>query len=54
MKELRVEMQPRDGGLVITTHYPKEDDGIGSIFDWLVGDHVDAAGDATSSPCRAR
>lgn len=42
LQELRVEMQPRDGGLVIKTHYPKGHDGIGSIFDWLVGDHVDA------------
>ena len=42
LQELRVEMQPRDGGLVIKTHYPKDHDGIGSIFDWLTGDHVDA------------
>ena len=42
LQELRVEMQPRDGGLVITTHYPKDQDGIGSIFDWLTGDHIDA------------
>jgi hypothetical protein len=42
LQELRVEMQPRDGGLVITTHYPKEDHGIASIFDWLSGDHIDA------------
>ncbi|HKR64711.1 MAG TPA: DUF4097 family beta strand repeat-containing protein [Thermoanaerobaculia bacterium] len=37
---LRVEMQPSNGGLVITTHYPKNGDGGGSLFDWLVGDHV--------------
>lgn len=42
LKELRVEIQPRDGGLVITTHYPKEEHGITSIFDWLSGDHIDA------------
>ena len=42
MKELRVEMQQRDGGLVIITHYPKEHDGIGSFFDWLSGDDIDA------------
>ena len=42
LKELRVEMQPRDGGLVITTHYPKEEHGFSSIFDWLSGDHIDA------------
>src|SRR5215213_8343594 len=27
MKELRVELQPRDGGLAIITHYPKEEHG---------------------------
>jgi hypothetical protein len=43
MKELRVDLQPRDGGLVVTTHYPKEHDGIGSFFDWLSGDDVDAS-----------
>lgn len=43
MKELRVEMQPRDGGLVITTHFPKHDRDISSIFDWILGDHVDAS-----------
>lgn len=42
LAELRVEMQPRAGGLVVTTHYPKDDRGIASIFDWLSGDHVDA------------
>jgi hypothetical protein len=36
LRDLRVEMQPRDGGLVITTHYPKHDDG-GSILDWIFG-----------------
>jgi hypothetical protein len=42
LQELRVEMQPRDGGLVIITHYPKDQQGIASIFDWLSGDHIDA------------
>lgn len=42
LSELRVEMQPRDGGLVVTTHYPKQDQGMTSILDWLSGDHVDA------------
>ena len=41
MKELRVEFQQRDGGLNVITHYPKESNG-GSIFDWLLGDDVDA------------
>lgn len=41
MQNLRVEMQPRDGGLVIRTHYPRENGG-GSFFDWLLGDHIDA------------
>jgi putative adhesin len=39
LRDLRVELQPRDGGLVITTHYPKHNDG-GSILDWLLGDSV--------------
>jgi Putative adhesin len=41
MNELRVEMQPRNGGLVITTRYPQEHDG-GSFFGWLFGDNVEA------------
>lgn len=39
LRELRVELQPKDGGLVITTHYPKNNWGD-TIFDWLFGDHV--------------
>jgi hypothetical protein len=39
LRDLRVELQPRDGGLVITTHYPKHGDG-GSILDWILGDSV--------------
>jgi Putative adhesin len=42
LKELRVEMQPRDGGLVVTTHYPKNSEGVGGILSWLSGDHIDA------------
>lgn len=42
MKELRVDIQSRDGGLVITTHYPKESSGATSIFSWLMGDDIDA------------
>ena len=41
LKELRVEFQQRDGGLVITTKYPEED-GFSSFFDWLKGDDIDA------------
>ena len=42
MKALRVDLQPRDGGLVIDTIYPRENSGPGSIFAWLTGDHVNA------------
>ena len=41
LKELRVDIQAKDGGLVIDTRYPK-DDGISSFFDWLKGDRVSA------------
>ncbi|HYH09975.1 MAG TPA: DUF4097 family beta strand repeat-containing protein [Thermoanaerobaculia bacterium] len=41
LKELRVEMTPRDGGLVVTTRYPRQGD-ASSIVDWLFGDHVQA------------
>jgi DUF4097 and DUF4098 domain-containing protein YvlB len=41
MDALRVEIQPRNGGLVITTRYPNEKGGS-SIFGWLLGDHIDA------------
>lgn len=40
MKALRVDLQPRDGGLVIDTIYPREKDG--SIFAWILGDRVEA------------
>ncbi|HEX8254925.1 MAG TPA: DUF4097 family beta strand repeat-containing protein [Thermoanaerobaculia bacterium] len=42
LRELRVDMQQRDGGLVITTKYPKHNGGAASIFDWFAGKHVDA------------
>jgi hypothetical protein len=41
LKELKVEMTPRDGGLVVNTRYPRNE-GMSSIFDWLTGDHVNA------------
>ena len=42
MKELRVDIQQRDGGLVITTHYPNEGHSAAGFFDWLFGDDIDA------------
>jgi hypothetical protein len=42
MRELRVDMQPRDGGLVVTTHYPRRSDGLSGILSWLSGDDVNA------------
>jgi DUF4097 and DUF4098 domain-containing protein YvlB len=42
MTELRVEIEQRDGGLRITTRYPKENRGPGAIFDWILGSHIDA------------
>lgn len=42
MRELRVEMKQRDGGLVVETHYPKENDGWGGLFGWMSGDRVQA------------
>jgi Putative adhesin len=41
MKALKVEMQPRDGGLVVITHHPRNK-GHETIFDWFLGDHVNA------------
>ena len=43
MRELRVELKPVDGGLMITTHEPRRSDGPSSIFSWLLGDHVNAS-----------
>ena len=40
MKELVIEMQPRNGGLVVKTHHPKRSEGASGFFDWLLGDHV--------------
>jgi Putative adhesin len=42
MKEMRVEFQQRDGGLVINTIHPESKNGLG-FFDWLVGDHVNGS-----------
>jgi len=41
MKELKVTIEQRNGGVVITTHHPRRGDG-GSIFDWLLGNHMQA------------
>jgi DUF4097 and DUF4098 domain-containing protein YvlB len=38
---LRVEMQAQDGGVVVTTHMPRRN-GDGTIFDWLLGNNVEA------------
>jgi len=43
MKELRVDMTPRNGGLVITTKQPEESEGLNGIFAWLTGDRVEAS-----------
>jgi DUF4097 and DUF4098 domain-containing protein YvlB len=40
LKALRVELQPRDGGLDINTRYPKRGDH--SILGWLFGDDIEA------------
>lgn len=42
LKELRVEMTPKDGGLVVNTHYPRKNEGLASLFDLFSGDHVQA------------
>lgn len=42
LNDLRVDIQPRDGGLVIDTHYPKENHGAGALFSWILGDRVEA------------
>lgn len=43
LKQLRVDLQPRDGGLVVTTHYPRRNDSAWtSFFDWLGGDDFNA------------
>ncbi|HEY0158777.1 MAG TPA: DUF4097 family beta strand repeat-containing protein [Thermoanaerobaculia bacterium] len=42
LRELRVDMTPQNGGLVITTKYPKRGGDNGSIFDWFTGDRIQA------------
>ena len=42
MNELRVDLQPHNGGLTIDTKYPKRNEGIGGLFSWILGDHVEA------------
>ena len=41
MKAMRVEIVPQNGGVTITTHHPRRDNGLG-FFDWLLGNHVEA------------
>lgn len=40
LAELKVELQPRDGGLVVNTQHPRE--GASTIFDWFTGDRIQA------------
>lgn len=42
MAEVRVDLQPRDGGLVITTRQPRGSDGWGELFSWLAGERIEA------------
>jgi hypothetical protein len=42
MSELRVDIQSRDGGVIVQTHYPKRNEGVNSIFDWMLGNDVQA------------
>jgi hypothetical protein len=42
MRELQVEFQQRDGGLVVKTHMPKRTEGGTALFSWLTGDRVEA------------
>jgi hypothetical protein len=42
MKALGVDIVPQNGGVTITTRHPRRnDEGFSSIFDWLLGNHVD-------------
>ena len=43
MKQLRIDLVPRDGGLLVKTHHPKEAHGIASFFDWMTGNDVNAS-----------
>jgi DUF4097 and DUF4098 domain-containing protein YvlB len=40
MAELKIEILPSNGGLHVTTRYPKHGDGF---IDWMFGTHVDAS-----------
>lgn len=42
MKELKVTIEQRNGGVVITTHHPRRQDGFNSIFDFFLGNHIQA------------
>lgn len=42
MKDLRVDLQPQNGGLVIRTHHPKQTEGFSGLFSWIFGDRVSA------------
>lgn len=42
LDDLVVELQPKNGGLVITTHHPKQTEGFNGLFSWLAGDRISA------------
>jgi DUF4097 and DUF4098 domain-containing protein YvlB len=42
MKALRVDIVPQNGGVTVRTQHPKLNDGFSSIFDWLLGNHIEA------------
>lgn len=41
LRELRVGIRPLNGGVVVQTHYPKQND-VSRLFDWLLGEDVQA------------
>jgi DUF4097 and DUF4098 domain-containing protein YvlB len=41
LRELRVDIQARNGGVIVQTHYPKRNDAA-SFFDWILGENVNA------------
>lgn len=42
MKALKVEIVPQNGGVTITTRHPRRnDEGFSSVFDWLLGNHIE-------------
>ncbi|HEX8171190.1 MAG TPA: DUF4097 family beta strand repeat-containing protein [Thermoanaerobaculia bacterium] len=43
MNELKVELQPRDGNLFVTTHHPRTEHNGGGFFDWLLGNDIEAS-----------